>query len=278
MTLEYFDDESSDSLSEVEVLDPEDIDMDAPLFEVNSSRNGGTTSGKTQPASPRRRNLPDFTATVDEIEWAENHLGAFYYDDEERGKIGNGLVNGCPCTIHFLEAIIKNFKSLRNMLVLELCDEEGDDESSEISNPFEVIAEIMEDELSRLEQHPELFPDQAKEHQFWLDIYEICTDAAYRIPNLKKAAESGTVAFEKSCWEERIEHIMPFRDSLRTPWEQYLHNRAPGMNVNLAFLGDGGSVQILSMAAVRIMTAMVDENIAVISDIESIKLLTKTNR
>lgn len=67
---------------------------------------------------------------------------------------------------------------------------------------------------------------------------------------------------------------LPVRDLQRKPWEQYLHDRAPGIGVDLSAQGNGGSVQMFPMAAVRIVRSMVDQNRTIIAGIESVSSLS----
>ena len=71
------------------------------------------------------------------------------------------------------------------------------------------------------------------------------------------------------------EDLMPARDISRTTWEQYLHNRAPGLNVDLSELGSDGSIQILPMSALRLLHSLKEANESIIRGIEAVCLLCK---
>ena len=58
--------------------------------------------------------------------------------------------------------------------------------------------------------------------------------------------------------DARAEKV-PGLDPTRKTWEQYLHNRAPGVGVDLSRAGSGGTVQLLPVPALRIMAGHMDE-------------------
>lgn len=123
-------------------------------------------------------------------------------------------------------------------------------------------------ELSRLGKHPELFPTKDMGKVFWQDVHRLSDHALESIIPLHEAHAKDFGDLRAVTVDELT--LLPKRDIKRTPWEQYLHNRAPGIEVDLSAQGEGGSVQLFPMAAARIAMAMFEENRAIIADIESV--------
>ena len=63
---------------------------------------------------------------------------------------------------------------------------------------------------------------------------------------------------------------MPSRNEWRKPWEQFLHNRAPGAGINLSDMGSDGSIQILPMGALRLLHGMKEAHASIIRGIEAV--------
>ena len=134
----------------------------------------------------------------------------------------------------------------------------------------EALAMSIKGELSRLQEHPDLFPSREVEEEFWQNIYSLCdftvkdiiTNQLTRLRLMKKV--------QAEAAEDEINAVAPKRDAQREPWEQYLHNRAPGVEVDLSAQGERGSIQIFPMPGVRVVMGMAEEKRAIISDIESV--------
>ena len=137
-------------------------------------------------------------------------------------------------------------------------------------DPWEDLADIIMSELLRLQEHPELFSCQNKEEWFWQTVHKLCTDVEFELAPAQEKYDRMLLDLYVTAWEDRFDKALPERDQRRRPWEQFLHNRAPGLNVDLSRYGDGGSVQILPMPAIKIAAAMREENVTIISDIESV--------
>lgn len=141
---------------------------------------------------------------------------------------------------------------------------------------YEMLKQCMlatMDELFHLQKHSEVFPSKDIEEEFWQEVYELCDGIVeHLIPSLqgrekeKKDIEALGVKIERDTY-------LPVRDLQRKPWEQYLHNMAPGVKVDLSYHGNEGSIQIFPMAAVRIVTGMMEETRAIISDIENVSFV-----
>jgi len=141
---------------------------------------------------------------------------------------------------------------------------------------YEVLKHSMmatKDELSRLQKHPEVFPSKDVEEEFWQEVYDMCDGIAEHIIPSLQVREQETEIIQALGVEIEHDTFLPVRDLQRKPWEQYLHNMAPGVKVDLPDHGNEGSIQIFPMAAVRIVMAMVEETRAIISDIEIVSFV-----
>ena len=130
------------------------------------------------------------------------------------------------------------------------------------------LTDLTFSEISRLHMHPELFPSEVVAQGFWQDMYKISDYTLEEIIPHLKVNDKIMKKLGDHCAEDKLDMNFPRRNVLRKPWEQYLHDRAPGIEVDLSAQGDGGSVQIFPMAAIRIVMGMVEANKAIISDIE----------
>ena len=127
-------------------------------------------------------------------------------------------------------------------------------------------------ELSRLRRHPELFPSESIREEFWHNVALTCNDSVKFVMLGQEARDRAHRIFESAWFEIEEEVRIPQKDMERKPWEQFLHNRAPGAEADLsAFPGDG-SVQIIPMAAARILMAYLEEHETIISDIEAVSI------
>ena len=90
MAPEFFEDESSDSLTDVEVLNPEDIDMDDIPGMIPGGDSDGidqSTVNNPQSGNPSyERNLPEWPLTPEEAEILDRLFGIQHYDKADRGE------------------------------------------------------------------------------------------------------------------------------------------------------------------------------------------------
>jgi hypothetical protein len=60
------------------------------------------------------------------------------------------------------------------------------------------------------------------------------------------------------------------RDANRKPWEQFLHNGAPGSGIDVSGYGNDGSVQVLPSSAMEILYAALSEYNSTVGAIEAV--------
>lgn len=128
-------------------------------------------------------------------------------------------------------------------------------------------------ELSRLQSHPELFSSKDLREEFWHDVRLTCNSSVkFLIPGQEIRDHAHEML--RAAWVEIEENVRtPRRDRQRKPWEQLLHNRAPGAEADLSMFAEDGSLQIIPMAATRILVATMQEHKALIHDIETVSVI-----
>ena len=128
------------------------------------------------------------------------------------------------------------------------------------------------EELLRLQQSPELFPSREVEEDFWGEVQECYDLIVDRSIPARKAHREGIRLLREDVVDYWQTLMLPTRDAQRKPWEQFLHNGAPGSGADLSRFVNDGSIQILPMAASRIMLAMLIEHKSIIRDIGEVSL------
>jgi len=132
---------------------------------------------------------------------------------------------------------------------------------------------VTKKELSRLQKHPELFRTKGVEEDFWDEIFRICDHVVEKIMSGAKGQYEDEEDLYAKAVEMMNDEVLPRRDIQRKPWEQFLNNRAPGSGADLSQFREGGSVQLMPMASVRIVLELQDETAAAAEDIEAVCIL-----
>lgn len=126
------------------------------------------------------------------------------------------------------------------------------------------------EELSRLQRHPELFPSKDIREEFWDAVERMLNHWVESVIPEQEARDQAHGTLQSAMVEYQEDMRTPRRDMRRKPWEQFLHNRAPGAEADLSEFAEEGSVQIIPMAAARILMMALDEHKAIIRDIEAV--------
>ena len=220
-------------------------------------------------------------AMVDRIlEMAEVYL--MDYVDEDRGTPKSrlhrlkrcsscssslcALSEGFPCSIDLLNALRHNLNLLKEMSFF------GSDKRFIEHDALDICTKSIASELSRLHQHPELFPSKDIEEAFWRHVYKQCDVMIEELIPAGEIHDIYEATLHESAYDREQDIWLPARDPLRKPWEQYLHNGAPGIGADLSTQGVGGSVQVFPMAAIRFVDQMVQQNRTIISAIEEVSI------
>ncbi len=129
-------------------------------------------------------------------------------------------------------------------------------------------------ELLRLQQKPELFANKEAEEGFWCEVEKCCGLMVERSIPAIEGHDEAMKLFRESVAKYWQDLVLPARDEHRKPWEQFLHNGAPGSGADLSQHGEDGSIQILPMAASRIMIAMFVEYNTIVQALDAVSFST----
>jgi hypothetical protein len=154
----------------------------------------------------------------------------------------------------------------------------GKDSYGEI-NFEEIITRIShcqlatEMELERLRSHPELFPSTVVKDAFDHDIGIIFSDALkYDSLELMEVREKEKHQLLNSVFQAIGGPAYPPQDKNRRPWQQYLHNGAPGAGLDQSLLKEGESNQLLTHAGLRIVESWNAEYREIYTDLKKVNL------
>ena len=113
---------------------------------------------------------------------------------------------------------------------------------------------LAKEEIVRLRKHPELFPSKEVEAAFNHDITMIFRDALKHTgPEGEKNREKQQQDLLETVMRESGDPSFTPQDPHRKPWQQYLHDRAPGAGLNQSVMADGHSNQVIPHAGLRIL-------------------------
>ena len=138
---------------------------------------------------------------------------------------------------------------------------------------IEAVIMVTKGELLRLQRHPELFPSEDIREKFWHNVRITCNSLVKNIMPGQEARDHEHEMFQAAWVEIEEDKRTPRRDMQRTPWEQFLHNRGPGAGADLSVFAKEGSVQIMPMAAAKILFSNLEEHRAIIRDIAAVSLI-----
>lgn len=168
---------------------------------------------------------------------------------------------GEPCTGRHLETILNIVLAAKYVCLL------GDDS---LYHDLEETIKKANVELSRLQQHPDLFATPEHRKYFWIEVFN-----TYRsIPSKKATAmqdvDSSHASELEKTRSKSDESSLPSRVSYLKPWEQLLYNQAPGSGIYFPSFVHPGSCQVFSMSAMRIAMAEVREQRDIVQGIEAV--------
>ena len=142
-------------------------------------------------------------------------------------------------------------------------------------NGLDLCMTSTQKELLRLQQRPELFASKDTEEAFWCEVEECCRLIVEGSIPAIEAGDEAVKLFRESVAKYWQDLVRPARDEQRKPWEQFLHNGAPGSGADLSQHGEDGSVQVLPMAATRIILAMLVEYNTIAQALDAVSFSTE---
>ena len=160
-----------------------------------------------------------------------------------------------PCSSAFLQIIVYD---LRRVLRVFASGQEQQDTTT-----LDKILNTIYNEFTRLEAHPDLFPEKNIREEFFGLIKRRCEQMDAINKSLGEMDD-----FEYELYKSRTLHIAaknrPGFDELRKPWDQFLHKGAPGSGVDTSSMPQlaprGGYLQIVPFAGFQLLCNWVREN------------------
>jgi len=137
---------------------------------------------------------------------------------------------------------------------------------------------VTEEQLWRLQSHPELFPTEDIEKDFWGEVFLMCDHLVRKTLTAPKGKNKAARRLRALDVKEEQKRTIPARDIQRKPWEQFLNNKAPGSGADLSQFGEAGSIQLMPMSSVKIVMGLLDECRAAVTDIEEVRFFPLLQR
>lgn len=158
------------------------------------------------------------------------------------------------CSVHFLRSIKYNLLYIALQYNLVGKDSYG---KIDLAKVFSSLSERFREtkfEVERLHESPALFPSNAIKDAFDHDVKMIFSEALkYNDSEGEAIREKEKQQLLKTVLRASRNPSCAEQDFRRTPWQQYLHDRAPGAGLDQSVMKDGQSNQVMPHAALRIV-------------------------
>lgn len=157
---------------------------------------------------------------------------------------------GSPCSVHYLRCIKFNLLAIamsiptdflmgmENQLLgpsrragYDMEDNHKDFMDNEMDKFLDICLGLTSPELDRLQEHPELFPSKTMEENFYYDVSIIC-DLLLNLTTTTDDAFGFMSELDRLSESRFKEVLFPAQDERRKPWQQFLHNNAPGSGIH----------------------------------------------
>ena len=136
--------------------------------------------------------------------------------------------------------------------------------------PYYTSMERTKVELLRLQQHPELFPDEDARKEFWRHVHSSSTTMIDLAVSTILARDDEHLSLNQLTAKIYQAHLLPTEDRSRNSWEQFFHHKVPGSGLDLSAMTSEGSIQVLPHAGYRILTTINNEDLAIVQGIEAV--------
>ncbi|KAL8964334.1 MAG: hypothetical protein Q9183_004524 [Haloplaca sp. 2 TL-2023] len=204
-------------------------------------------------AEPRKKDKPvehpvykRFLARIGRVRWGDGYRGANAPGpDEVFFQASLGFCNELLCI--FDDLCHSLFPDPPNGAV----DEPDDHE--DIAKVLPLVLDYVETETKRLLEDPELFPSEAYEVWFvWaMEWAVIFTYDAIEWADINYEGRSRRI---RKMFRHERRRYLPNTDESRTPWQQFLHGRAPGAGIPKNFTSSEGCHQLLTRGGNLMLT------------------------
>ena len=167
-----------------------------------------------------------------------------------------------PCSMEFLQQILVDLKLAQFESILA----RGNSKSKALHNVLDNIAK----EITRLEKHSELFPSNSIQEQFCGLVHEMYTllERTYAVIDVSDECQFTTIY--ENMLEYKYKKYWPSFDEERKPWQQFLHNKAPGSGIDGSYFQNEGSTQVVPLAGAKIRYVWQSEYMEIIRTLEEV--------
>ena len=181
------------------------------------------------------------------------------------------LLKDYSCSLRFLRSIKYNLLLIENSISKDGSKRNPNDRIDDDNDGSTIESYLrFEKGYERLHNHPELFPNKTIKEAFDHDICKI-VDSIMDMLTLCLESEIEHENFIAFCAQNTPQLPLPSQDQNRKPWQQFLHNKAPGSGIEKPFIRDmSGSTQAIPWAACRIAKAMNEELQSIFRGLESV--------
>lgn len=187
------------------------------------------------------------------------------------------LEKGSPCSLHFLRCIKYNLQFIAHdwMLKTDVSEDKSKDDKA-----LEEFADCFQKttvEYHRLNKHPELFESKEVRTAFHHDALMIIKYLKHKkMP--KELIEKLRIEVSLAASLEFERSFLPSADENRKPWQQFLHNNAPGSGIDLSSLAGEGTVQVIPHAAIRLLRGYRKDMKDMAEKLKKVSSLSNTNK
>lgn len=178
------------------------------------------------------------------------------------------------CSQEFLQTMVDDLLELRAVCII----------SRDINHDaVEETLAVIGDEIDRLDKNPELFPSEELRQKFFRFVHQIFQAWNAAFEKLKTAQMEHMKLIDQAVAAEEQVTRYAYKVN-RKPWQQFLHNTAPGSGVHAPEMNQEGSTQIIPLGLSRLLESWTDENekamkkIIPVSIIFGMRLFTKKAR
>ena len=125
-----------------------------------------------------------------------------------------------------------------------MCLTDGDFEDDELNHDMvEEFLAVIGEEIDRLHEYPELFPSDDIRQQFFGFVHQILHGWNTAFDKIKAMQMKHGDIIQEAVTAEKHES-RPAYTVDRKPWQQYLHNKAPGTGIRAHEMDLEGSTQV----------------------------------
>lgn len=167
---------------------------------------------------------------------------------------------GSACSPDYLEAILNKLE-----LFQVWCFLRDDHELPDI----EPCLSLITIELKRLQENPELYPNKAVQRDFLQLVRKACDGIAKALQDTKLLRQANK-AYSKFFEDFNQAEVVPNHDGHRTPWQQFLHNHAPGSGIEGLRTMGKGCAYLFPPAGVRVVSQMYQALQSAVHDIQAV--------